>query len=237
MVCMYAERLRTPVYIYHVSGSEALASIRHARQHGVTAYAETCTHYLCLDDSVFQGGDPWRYVISPPIRKASDRDDLWAGIMDGTVVSVGSDHCAYAETTKRAWPQDHRLIPAGAPGIEARLPMLWTEAVRGRGLTPSQFVSVTAERSAKALGLFPRKGVLQVGSDADLLVWDPVRAWDASTLVPASPDTFSLYADASGQGMARHVLARGRIVVDDGRFVGRPGGGRFLRRPARPLAS
>jgi len=229
MVSLYASRLGTPVYIFHVSGSEALSAVRVARRQGVRVFAETCTHYLCLDDTVFRGDDAWRYVISPPIRKTADRDDLWSAVLDGTVVSVGSDHCAYAESAKRAWPQDHRLIPAGAPGIEARTPMLWTEAAR-RGLSHAEFVAVSTERAARTLGLYPRKGRVQVGADADLVLWDAERAWDASMFLSASPETFSLYRGRSGVGLPRHVLVRGELVVRDATFVGRRGSGRFLRR-------
>ncbi|RGA05316.1 hypothetical protein DI270_008880 [Microbispora triticiradicis] len=236
MVSMYARRLNTPVYIFHVSGSDALDAVRFARRAGTVVHAETCTHYLAHDESVFTGEDAWRFVISPPIRGAADRLDLWSGIADGTVVSVGSDHCAYDTSAKRGWEHDHRHIPAGAPGIEARTPVLWNEAVNVRGLDPCQFVQVSAERAARALGLFPRKGRVAVGADADLVLWDPARAWTGADLRPVSPATFSLYERSSGAGLARHVVAGGRLVVEDGNFAGERGAGRFLARApmARP---
>jgi dihydropyrimidinase len=235
MVSLFARRLGTPVWIYHVSGAEALDAIRAARAAGSRVFAETCTHYLTLDDSVFSGPDPWRYVISPPIRSAADRDALWAGVADGAITAVGSDHCAYATGEKAATPGDHRTTPAGAPGIEARTPFLWYGAVERRGLGVATMARVSAESAARALGLYPRKGVVQVGSDADLVLWDRAAAWSADQLRPASDETFSLYAGMAGTGLPRHVLVGGEPVVTDGALVGGRGRGRFLRR-GRPGA-
>ncbi|WP_062356801.1 amidohydrolase family protein [Herbidospora yilanensis] len=234
MVSMYARRLNTPVYIFHVSGSDALDAVRAARRAGTAIHAETCTHYLAHDESVFHGQDAWRFVISPPIRTAGDQLDLWSGVCEGTVVSVGSDHCAYDTALKQAWEHDHRRIPAGAPGIEARTPVLWNQAVGVRGLDPCLFVQVSAERAARTLGLYPRKGRIAVGADADLVLWDPAHPWTGDDLRPVSPATFSLYDRAHGTGLPRHVIAAGRTVVEDRRFTGEKGAGRFLAREPRP---
>jgi dihydropyrimidinase len=229
MVSMYAKRLGTAVYIFHVSGSDALGAVRQARGLGATVHAETCAHYLTLDDSVFDGPDPWRFVISPPIRTAADRADLWEAVASGDLVSVGSDHCAYDEQVKRAWPQDHRRIPAGAPGIEWRTPLLWSGAV-DRGIDPCTFVQISSERAARALGLFPRKGTITVGSDADLVLWDPRVNWAGGDLAPVSPATFSLYRDVAGSGLPRHVIVGGRLIVEDRKFVTGDAQGRFIAR-------
>jgi dihydropyrimidinase len=228
MLGLFARKLGTPVWIFHVSSAEALAAIRDACAAGAQVFAETCTHYLTLDDSVFDGPDPWRYVIAPPIRSAQDRDTLWAAVLDGTITAVGSDHCAYATADKGARPGDYRSIPAGAPGIEARGPLLW-DGARRRGLDFTVIARVGAESAAKALGLYPRKGVIRVGSDADVVLWDPEAMWTAEDLPKVSDQTFSLYSGLAGRGRPRHVVVGGELAVKDGTYVGRPSG-RFLTR-------
>lgn len=232
-VCRIARHLGTPVYIFHVSGVEALAAIDEARAAGTEVYAETCTHYLAFDDTVFTRDDAWKFLISPAIRGAADREALWRAFADGRVQSVGSDHCAYPAATKSAHPEDHRLTPLGAAGVQSRSPVLWHEAVGVHGLTPSQFVLGSAERAARALGMYPRKGTIGVGSDADLVLLDPETAWSGSDLAPASSDTFDLYDRYAGRGLPRHVLVRGRQVVEDGEPKGQPGDGGYLARRPR----
>lgn len=231
MVALYARRIGTPVYVFHVSGSEALDAVVAARHAGSTVHAETCTHYLVHDDAVFSGPDPWRFVISPPIRGAADRERLWAAVRSGEVTTVGSDHCAYGTDRKTAHRDDHRHVPAGAPGIEARTPLLWSEG-RRRGLTPAELVAASSERAADVLGM-PHKGRIAVGADADLVLWDPGAPFDGADLAPSSPATFTLYDGVTGTGRPRHVLLRGHRVVADGELVPGPPAGRFIARRAR----
>ncbi|MCW3815766.1 amidohydrolase family protein [Micromonospora sp. DR5-3] len=231
MIALYAKRLGTPAYIFHISGSEALDAVRAARAAGVQIFAETCTHYLTLDDSCFRRPDAWKYVISPPLRGASDREDLWAGVTQEAIVSVGSDHCAYLRDVKNVPSDDHRAIPAGAPGIEARTPLLFAGCV-DRGLGYDAFAAVSGSRAAKVLGL-QHKGVIAPGYDADLVIWDPDAEWHADLAVKASSNTFSLYDRTTTRGRPKHVLLRGTAAVRDGEFVGRAGAGRFIARPPR----
>lgn len=233
MVSLYAKRLGTPVYIFHVSGSDALGAVRKANADGGRVYAETCTHYLVFDDSVFAGLDSWKYVISPPLRSSADSEDLWAALADGTVTSVGSDHCAYLVDAKRVPIDDHRHVPAGAPGIEARTPMLFSESVQRFGLV--QYAQQTATRAAEILGM-PSKGSIAVGKDADLVLWDTSATWSGRYAVSASPDTFSLYEQSTGSGLPRDVWVRGSQVVRGGTFVGDATHGKFLARSARTSA-
>ena len=228
MVSLYAKRLGTPVYIFHVSGAEALDAVRRARAEGARVHAETCTHYLLFDDGVFAGPDGWKYVISPPLRTQADREALWEALADGTVGTVGSDHCAYLARVKHTGTDDHRHIPAGAPGIEARTPLLYSETIRRDGLVP--FAHYTAARAAEILGL-PGKGSIEPGKDADLVLWDSTALWQGATATQASSESFSLYEDRMGRGVPRHVFVRGVPMVADGEFVGPAGHGEYLHRP------
>lgn len=228
MVALYAKRIGTPVYIFHVSGSDALGAVRRANAEGARVYAETCTHYLLFDSGVFDTDDGWKYVISPPLRDSGDRDDLWRALQDRTVQTVGSDHCAYLLDNKHLQSDDHRHIPAGAPGIEARTPMLFSESVRRFGLV--EYAQQTATRAADVLRL-PSKGSIALGKDADLVLWDVNTSWRGRDAVPASPGSFSLYDNEEGAGVPRHVFVRGTQMVADGAFVGGSGHGRYLHRP------
>jgi dihydropyrimidinase len=230
MVSLYARRLGVPVYIFHVSGAEPLAAIRDARRAGTSLVAETCTHYLVLDRSVFERPDAWKFVIAPPLRTAADRDALWEAVLDGTICAVGSDHCAYRIDRKTPIVDDHRAVPAGAPGIEARTPLLF-DGVQRRGLGPRLFGQITATRAARALGLHPRKGSITVGADADLVLWRPDQPWRADEATTASPHTFALYNGMRTQGTPEHVFVRGTQVVRHREFVGTRGHGKFLARP------
>jgi dihydropyrimidinase len=228
MIALYAKRIGTPVYIFHVSGSEGLNAVRGAREAGVRIFAETCTHYLTLDSSYFERPDGWKYVISPPLRSDADRRDLWRGVEEGVVVSVGSDHCAYRHELKALGMEDHRVIPAGAPGIEARTPLLFNGSLE-RGLGYGVFSAVSASRAARVLGL-KGKGAIAVGNDADLVLWDPEAEWKADAALSSSHETFSLYDGFATRGRPRHVFTRGHLAVSDGEFVARQGVGRFIAR-------
>jgi dihydropyrimidinase len=234
MVALYAKRIGTPVYIFHVSGSDALLAVRHANAEGARVYAETCTHYLLFDSGVFDTDDGWKYVISPPLRESTDRDELWRALQDRTVQTVGSDHCAYLLDTKRLHTDDHRHIPAGAPGIEARTPMLFSESVRRFGLV--EYAQQSATRAANVLQL-PSKGAIEPGKDADLVLWDVKAPWYGREALSASQGSFSLYDGEVGASVPRHVFVRGTHMVADGAFVGDTGHGQYLHRPAlRPVS-
>lgn len=229
MVGLYARKLGTPVYIFHVSGAEALSAVTSCREAGATVYAETCTHYLTFDDSVYSSEGGWKYVIAPPIRTEKDRLALWKGIADGSIDSVGSDHCAYAAVEKQSGMDDYRSVPAGAPGIEARGPLLLA-GFMDQGLSWASFVAANAARAARCLGLYPQKGTLLPGSDADLVLWDSSAEWSGHSAITASTASFSMYDDVQSRGRPRHVIVGGQTVVRDSAFVGSPGGGKFLVR-------
>jgi dihydropyrimidinase len=230
MVARFARHLETPVFIFHMSGGEGLDVLRDARASGVPVIGETCTHYLAFDDGVFRRPDSWKFVITPPIRDAAARDSLWQAIRDGFISSIGSDHVAYTLAQKTAAGDSFTAIPAGAPGIEVRVPMLLSEGVNGGRLTIEEFVAVTATRPARVLGLYPRKGTISVGSDADLVLVDLDRPWTVADGPSPSGAGWSIYGDYQGRGHPRLTMLRGTVVARDGKFVGRPGAGRFLER-------
>jgi dihydropyrimidinase len=215
-------------YIVHVSTPEAAREIMAARAAGVKVWAETCPHYVFLDDSCYNGPDGELYVCSPPIRDRNRMEQLWDLVRRGGIQVWGSDHCCYDRTQKAKYRDNFPLMPNGLPGIETRCPLLFSEGVGRGALTPSQFAALTAANPARLNGLYPRKGTLQVGGDADLAIYDP----DVEKVI--GRDTLHMQTDYSPfdgwrvSGWPTDVVSRGSWVVRDGRFVGRRGAGEVL---------
>ena len=218
-------------YLPHLSCSEALDQVRIARRRGSpTLHAEVCLHHLLLDDRCYQRNDAERYLVAPPLRPPGHQEALWRGIADGTLDTVGSDHCQERSRTIGEFAPDGRGYSYGIAGIGARLPLLLSRGL-ARGLPVERIAAVACANPARAFGHYPRKGVLAPGSDADLLVWDP----DTETTITAG--TFddgtgdSVYAHERLSGQVRDVLLGGRALVRQGRFVGAGTGGTYLSRP------
>ena len=230
-----AEIAGAPVFIVHLSSAEGLEEVERARARGVEIDAETCPQYLLLsaeryDEPDFAGA---RYVMSPPLRAASGQAALWRALADGAIQTVATDHCPFRLADKALGAQDFSRIPNGAPGIETRLTLLWSAGVRTGQLSMNRFVEVTATAPARLFGLYPRKGELAVGSDADLVIWDPERTATIAAASHHSRVDYSAYEGWRSVGAPALVLSRGSVIVEDGRFCGRAGAGRFLRRAAR----
>jgi len=213
-------------YLVHLSTAGALRRVRQARESGQAGvHAEVCAHHLLLDSAHYDWPDAGRYLVCPPLRSGRDVEALWAGLADGTILAVGSDHCQ-TKTPTGPWLAGHQLA-YGLAGIGPRLPMLLSEAM-ARGLTVTQVARLAAENPARAFGHYPRKGVLLPGSDADVVIFDP----SAETVMPA--DGFgdgtgdSVYAGLAIRGRIRGVLLRGRLAVAEDEFVGREPGGTYL---------
>ena len=237
-----AEMARAPVFIVHLSSAEALEAVRAGRRRGVAVLAETCPQYLCLSDAEYERSDfeAAKFVMSPPLRPALHQDVLWRGLAARDLDTVGTDHCPFGFSDpphKQRGRDDFSQIPNGAPGIETRLMLLWDGGVRTGRITPERFVEITAAAPAKIFGLWPRKGTIAEGSDADIVVWDP----DTSVTISASTHhmrvDYSLYEGRTVTGVPEAVLSRGELIVDRGAFVGRKSRGRFLRRGAAGAAS
>ncbi|WP_433444413.1 amidohydrolase family protein [Nonomuraea sp. CA-141351] len=228
LVTHFARELGAPVFVYHVSGGDALSAIESARESGVQVQAETCIHYLVLDDGVYSRPDAWKYVITPPVRGRDDQLRLWDALRAGVLGSVASDHCAYGLEHKLPGVGDFTLLPPGAPGLDARIPMLWQHGVTEGRLDLRQFAEVSATGPARTFGLYPCKGAIRVGADADLVLWDPARAWTWPVWERGWGSDYEPYEGMGGAGLPVLTLSRGRIVARDGRFEGDEAAGRFV---------
>jgi len=226
-----AAMANAPLYVVHVSAAETVDVIAAARARGLPVFGETCPQYLLLTEAAY-AHDGERFVMSPPLRDERAQERLWRGLATDELQVVATDHCPFRLADKRG-RADFTKIPGGAPGIETRLSLLFDGARAGGRFGLERFVTVTATAPAQLFGLYPQKGTIAPGSDADLVIWDPDRtvALDAAALhmrVDYSP-----YEGRVVRGGPDVVLLRGRPLVERGAFVGQPGGGRFLRRRAR----
>jgi dihydropyrimidinase len=237
-----AEMAGAPVFIVHVSCAEALDALRQGRERGVAAFGETCPQYLCLSDAEYDrsGFEGAKFVMSPPLRPAHHQAALWQGLAAGHLQTVGTDHCPFGFNDpphKQRGRGDFSRIPNGAPGIETRMMLLWDAGVRTARISPERFVDVTAAAPAKLFGLWPRKGTIAVGSDADIVIWNPEKPVTLSAAAQHMRVDYSLYEGLTVRGAPETVLSRGEIIVECGVFVGRKGRGRFVKRAARPVLS
>lgn len=231
-VIALAELAEAPLYVVHLSCSEALAAVRGARARGLPVYAETCPQYLYLsledlDRPDFEGA---KYVCSPPLRPKLHAEELWRGLATADLQTVATDHCPFNfRGQKDVGRDDFRKIPNGLPSLETRVPLMMQGAADGR-LGINRVVDALATSPAKLFGLYPRKGTIAPGSDADLVLWDPERPTDLSVKSLHMRVDYSLYEGQSVKGGVERVLLRGRTVIDDGKLVGRAGDGMYLQR-------
>jgi len=236
-----AEMAGVPMYVVHLSAGDAMEEIREARLRGLPMYAETCPQYLFLsyEDYERPGFEGAKYVMSPPLRPKGNEDRLWNGLATNALQVVSTDHCSFCMKVAEGKPGkelgkgDFSKIPNGAPGIETRLVLLWDGGVNSGRLSVNRFVDVTATTPAKIFGLYPRKGTIQPGSDADLVVWDPKKKVTISAKSHHMNVDYNPYEGRKCTGAPEDVFLRGRVLVKDGEFVGKPGNGSFLRRKPR----
>ena len=240
-----ARLVDVPILIVHVSAEEAMAEIRRAQDQGLRIYGETCPQYLFLTaaDLDRDGMEGAKYCCSPPPRDVHAQEALWTGLSNGTFQVFSSDHAPYRydETAKlsTAAKESFKKIPNGVPGIELRLPLLFSEGVNKRRIDIHQFVALTATNVAKLYGLHPRKGTIAVGADADLAIWDPHKQVTVSYDMLHEKTGYTPYEGRQLTGWPVTVISRGRVAVQDGELRVAPGSGRFLARGlseyARPL--
>jgi dihydropyrimidinase len=217
-ICL-AEIAGAPLYVVHVSSAAALQTIEEARSRGVAIYGETCPQYLLLDESCYDTEDfsAAKYVMSPPLRPFANQAALWTGLNNGVLSTVGSDHCSFNLVgQKDLGKSDFSKIPNGGPGVENRFGLLYTQGVVGGKISLNQFVAMTSTNAAKLFGLFPRKGTIAVGSDADIVIWDPSVQSVISARTQMQKVDYNLYEGTQQIGKPRHVFLRGRNIVTDG---------------------
>jgi dihydropyrimidinase len=222
-----------PIYIVHLTCDNALYRVRDARYRGQTVWAETCIQYLLLDDSVYDQPDfeGAKYVMSPPIRPAGHQEAMWNGLKSGLLQTVATDHCPFLFNGQKDMGKDSfAKIPNGGPGIQERMSLLWTHGVKAGRMTPNEFVAVSSTNAAKLFDLYPRKGCIQLGADADLLVWDPDAQSTITVDNMASEIDYTMFEGWEVQGRADTVLQRGEVVVDGGDWCGNEDDGVYLRR-------
>jgi dihydropyrimidinase len=228
-----AEIAGTPVYIVHLSCNEALEKVREARDRGLRVYAETCPQYLYLslenmDAPGFEGA---KYVFTPPLREKWHQEKLWQGLAQDDLQVVSTDHCPFCmKEQKELGKDDFTKIPNGGPGIEHRLSLVYNGGVHGGKFSPNRFVQLVSTAPAKLFGLYPRKGTVAVGSDADLIVFDPNEEQIISVKTHHMRVDYSMFEGTRVKGTTKTVLSRGRTIIDNGRFTGKAGAGEFLKR-------
>jgi dihydropyrimidinase len=229
-----ADVLNVPIYVVHVSCAESAEAIARARAKGQRVYGEVLAGHLVVDDSVYR--DPRfdfaaAHVMSPPFREKSHQQALWRGLQAGHLHTTATDHCTFCAEQKAAGLADFSKIPNGTGGVEERLAVLWSEGVHTGRLTPSEFVAITSANAAKLFNLYPRKGCVAVGADADLVLWDPAGTQTLSVRTQHSLGDFNIFEGKTVTGVPSHTFSGGHLVYAQGDLRVQRGSGRYLKRP------
>jgi dihydropyrimidinase len=226
-----------PIYIVHLSAAEALARVREARDMGLPAYAETCPQYLFLDYSDYEkpGFEGAKFVMSPPLREKWHQEALWKGLAGNDLQVISTDHCPFCMKEKELGKDDFSKIPNGAPGIETRMSLIYNGGVVGGRISVNRFVELTSTNPAKLMGLYPKKGSITIGGDGDIVVFDPnasmvFRHSDLHMNVDYNP-----YEGMEVKGVPTTVLSRGKVIIDQGKYLGKAGEGQFVPRKTYTL--
>jgi dihydropyrimidinase len=237
---MIADMAGVPLYVVHTSCEDSHEAIRRARQQGKRVWGEPLIQHLTLDESEYFNAD-WdhaaRRVMSPPFRNKQHQDSLWAGLASGSLSVVATDHCAFTTEQKRFGVGDFTKIPNGTGGLEDRMPMLWTYGVATGRITMNEFVAVTSTNIAKILNCYPQKGAILVGSDADIVVWDPKARKTISAKTQQSSIDYNVFEGKEVTGLPRFTLTRGMVAVTEGKVQTEAGHGQFVAREPGPAVN
>jgi dihydropyrimidinase len=240
-----AAQASAPLYIVHMNVAGEVDQLQYARQHGLTVMGETCPQYLFFTVDHLRRPDGAKWICSPPVRAPEDNARLWVGLADGTIQTIGTDHCPFffdgtqsilyegqpvAIPGKELGKDDFTKIPNGLPGVGDRLPILWTYGVRAGRISPNQFVALTSTNPAKIFGLYPRKGTLLPGSDADIVIWNPEQRLTYGLAFARHRTDYNLYEKWELVGFPEKVYLRGQLIVDGETWLGKAGMGRYLHR-------
>ena len=219
-----------PLYIVHLSTALGLESVRNARRRGQkNIFVETCPQYLFLDETKYLEEDGLKYIMSPPLRSSEDCEALWEGILSGEIVTVGTDHCPFFYSKeKQMGKDDFTKAPGGAPGVETRIPLMFSEVQSGR-ITLEKFVSTCCAEPARLFGMYPKKGVIAVGSDADIVLIDPNLKQTITFDMLHENTDYTPYEGFEVTGYPVMTISRGEVIVRDGKFTGQKGRGKFLK--------
>ena len=231
-ICL-AEMAGAPVYMVHLSAERALKQVVEARDRGLPVFAETCPQYLFLsqDDMARPDFEGAKYVCTPPLRPAHMQEDMWRGLRTNDLQVVSTDHCPFCMKGQKDLGADNfAKIPNGMPGVETRMYLMWDGGVRKGRISMNRFVEITSTAPAKIFGLYPNKGTIAVGADADLLVWDGEKRHVLSDKTLHMRVDYTPYEGREVVGAPTHVLSRGKVVVENGKYVGKKGDGRFVKR-------
>src|SRR6266513_3397224 len=227
-----AEMAEAPVYIVHLSCTDALNQIREARDRGIPAFAETCPQYLFLSiDDYGEDFNGAKYVMTPPLREKSNQSELWKGLKMGDLQVISTDHCPFCmKEQKELGKDDFTKIPNGAPGVENRVSLIYNGGVVENRISLNRFVELTSTAAAKMFGLFPKKGTIAVGSDADIVIFDPEKEHTFGVDAEHMNVDYSSYEGWKMKGKVETVVSRGRVVIENGEHKGKAGDGQFLKR-------
>lgn len=244
-VAAIAAEAKAPIYVVHMNTAGGLDMLNYARGKGVAIMGETCPQYLFFNESHLLREDGSKWICSPPVRYEEDNKALWEGLIEGQFQVVATDHCpffydgtqaifyegeAIAIPGKELGKDDFTKIPNGLPGVQDRMPILWSTAVASGAMNPEQFVALTSTNAAKIFGLYPRKGVLAEGSDADIVIWDPTKKLKYGVAHSHQRTDYNLYEGWDITGYPEKVYLRGQLIVDGSNWLGRAGLGQFLKR-------
>ena len=230
-----AEVLKVPVYIVHNSCIQSLEAITRARNEGQRVFGEVLAGHLIVDDSVYQHEDfdtAAAHVMSPPFRSREHQAALWHGLQSGNLQTTATDHCCFCADQKAMGKDDFRSIPNGTAGIENRMEVLWDQGVNTGRLTMNEFVRVTSTNAAQIFNVYPRKGSVAVGADADIVVWDPEASKTISAKTHQQKVDYNIFEGMTVRGCASHTISRGKVVFKDGQLDVERGAGRYVDRPA-----
>ncbi|PKO59519.1 MAG: dihydropyrimidinase, partial [Betaproteobacteria bacterium HGW-Betaproteobacteria-18] len=231
----FAEVIGVPLYIVHVSCKDALDEIIRARNAGLRVYGEVLAGHLLVDESVYRNPDftfAAAHVMSPPFRAKPHQEALWQGLQGGNLQTTATDHCCFCADQKAAGRDDFSKIPNGTGGVEDRMAVLWTHGVNSGRLTPEEFVAITSANAARIFNLYPRKGSISVGADADIVVWDPEASKTISAKTHHQQVDFNIFEGMQVRGLPSHTVSQGKLTYVKGELRAERGAGRYLKRPA-----
>jgi dihydropyrimidinase len=232
-----AQVLNVPLYLVHTSCKDALDAVTRARLEGQRVFAEVLAQHLVINDEVYRNPD-WRsaahHVMSPPFRPASHQEALWRGLQSGMLQTTATDHCCFCTSQKEMGKDDFRKIPNGTSGVEDRMSVLWHHGVRSGKLTPNEFVKVTSTNCAQIFNIYPKKGAIQVGADADIVVWDPEGSRVISAKTHHQNIDFNIYEGMEVTGVAATTISRGQLLWYKGEVRTQKGAGKYVNRPCFP---